>query len=103
MTGTSRRRPSRWTTALADERPDRSHYHRVHRYTPIMRRPGSSPKRPTRTSDPRKDAMKNALGLSLALTLVFAACGGDSSEADSMPEGDMPALPADPVGTVSIV
>lgn len=69
----------------------------------MMRRYGSGPERPTRTSDPRKDAMKNALGLTLALTLTLAACGGDTSDTDSMPAGETPAMSAEPIGTVSIL
>lgn len=47
--------------------------------------------------------MKNALGLTLACTLTLAACGGDSSDTDTMPAEEAPAVSGEPVGTVSMV
>ena len=47
--------------------------------------------------------MKHALGVSLALTLSFAACGGETADTDAMPAAEMSSAAEEPIGTVTIV
>ena len=47
--------------------------------------------------------MKHALGVSLALTLSIAACGGEAADTDAMPDAETSSATAEPIGTVTIV
>ena len=47
--------------------------------------------------------MKHALGVSLALTLAVAACGGETADSDAMPAGEMTSAAEEPIGTVTIL
>ena len=52
---------------------------------------------------PSKDAMKHALGVTLALTFATAACGGEAADSDAMPAGETQPVAEQPIGTVTIL